>query len=85
MTSSDIFWTDRMEVSEFHLVLSEMIFGVLGTPLMIIGFHFYIEMAETVTKLINGIFRARILFQSGACLEWCLQWCILCCILGINP
>lgn len=69
MTSSDIFWTDRMEVSEFHLVLSERVFGVLGTPLMIIGFHFYIEMAQTVTKLINGIFRARILFQSGVCIE----------------
>lgn len=47
MKSSPVFWTDQMEVSEFHLVLAELLFGFLGPPLLIISFYFNTEIIQS--------------------------------------
>lgn len=69
MKSFPVFWTDRMEVSEFHLVLTELLFGFLGPPLLIISFYFNTEIIETASKVINTIFTARVQFQCSVCIE----------------
>ncbi len=69
MISSPVFWTDRMEVFEFHLVLTELLFGFLGPPLIIITFYSSTAVADAVIKFINIIFTARMQFQSSVCME----------------
>ena len=69
MKSSPAFWTDRMKVCEFHMVLAELLFGFLGTPLIIMSFHFNAEVTRMVLGLILIIFKARIQFQSAVCIE----------------
>ncbi|KAG8014442.1 hypothetical protein GBF38_002801 [Nibea albiflora] len=70
MISSPVFWTDRMEAFEFHLVITELLIGFLELPTLSMSFHSDAEMIESILiKFINVIFTTRILFQSSICIE----------------
>ncbi|TNN54196.1 GPI-linked NAD(P)(+)--arginine ADP-ribosyltransferase 1 [Liparis tanakae] len=69
MVSSPAFWTSRMEVCAFHLVLAEMLFGFLGPPFLTLRHFVDARAADVMLKLINLIFTARIEFQNCVCFE----------------
>lgn len=65
MISSPVFWTDRMDVSEFHLVLTELLFGFMEILIVITSS----DVKLALTKLISVIFSVKIQFQSNVCVE----------------
>lgn len=69
MVSSPGFWTNRMGMSEFHMVLSELLFGFVGVPLLVLSLNMKAPLTYIVVKVICIIFMARVQFQSTVCLE----------------
>lgn len=69
MVSSPGFWTNRMEMSEFHMVLSELLFGFVGVPLLLLSLNLKDQLTYIVVKIICIIFMARVQFQSTVCVE----------------
>lgn len=69
MVSSPFFWTDRMEVSEFHLVLTDIIASFLAIPLNIAVFFFSANILLEMNKLANSVIIARNEIQSFVCIE----------------
>lgn len=69
MISSPLFWTDRMDVFEFHLVLSEILFGFLEIPLIITFFYFDPDMINKMLTFTKTIIIIRNEFQSFVCME----------------
>lgn len=68
MISSPLFWTDRMEVFEFQLVLAEILIVFLEIPL-IAFFFLNNNMVHMVIKFAESVIIARNVFQSFVCVE----------------
>lgn len=68
--SSPVIWTDRMEVFEFHLIITELLVGFLELPMLSMSFHSNSAMLQNIMiKFISILFTPRILFQSSICVE----------------
>lgn len=68
MISSPFFWTDRMEVFQFQLVLAEILIAFLEMP-MIAFFFLNTNRVSIVIKFAESVIIARNEFQSFVCVE----------------
>lgn len=76
MVSSPLFWTDRMKVHEFHLVLAELLVGLLelvSNSMVLfrnfnISFHYSISQMIIVALAVS-MFTSRSEFQSLICID----------------
>lgn len=69
MISSPLFWTDRMDLFEFHLVLSEILFGLLEILVIITFVYFNPDVVNRMLTLAKTIIITRNEFQSFVCVE----------------